>query len=128
MFNMVFFIVVTSVVLQGPLIPFFARFLGLESTDAERPRYPIGLMGGGGDKRLVEFDVGMSSPVVGKQIVSLALPSNVLVVLLHRDASFLVPGGGTVLEAGDRLLVLADQDSLTEIRSIMGSQGRPQRV
>jgi potassium/hydrogen antiporter len=127
MFNLVFFIVVTSVVLQGPLIPFFARFLGVQSTDRESPLYPIGLVAGSGDKRMVEFDVGKSSPVVGKSIVQLALPPKVLVVLLHRDDTFLVPGGGTVVEAGDRLLVLAHQDSLPKIRSILGSHGRSHR-
>jgi len=31
-FNLVFFIVVSSVLLQGPLIPYIARYLDLEST------------------------------------------------------------------------------------------------
>jgi cell volume regulation protein A len=127
MFNMVFFIVVTSVVLQGPLIPFFARFLGLQSTEPEGPHYPIGLVRAGGDKILVEFDIGQGSPIAGGRILNLGLPATGLIVLLHRDNHFVVPSGGTVIEGGDRLLVLTDQESLPEIRSILGSQGRVQR-
>ncbi|RPI18988.1 MAG: hypothetical protein EHM61_28545 [Acidobacteria bacterium] len=128
MFNMVFFIVVSSVVLQGPLISFFARFLGLQSTDPERPHYPIGMVGGIGDKSLVEFDVKQGSPIAGRRVLNLGLPASGLIVLLHRDGHFLVPSGGTVIEGGDRLLVLTNQESLPEIRSILGSHGRPQRA
>jgi potassium/hydrogen antiporter len=128
MFNMVFFIVVTSVLIQGPLIPLFARLLGMESTETKRPEYPIEFVGGSDGNQLVEFDVRKGSPLVGKQIVNLGFPAKVLIVLLHRDDVFLVPRGGTVVEAGDSLLVLADRNSLPEIRSIMGSAGHAPRT
>ena len=39
-------------------------------------------------------------------------PRGALIVLIGRDNKFIVPNGGTVLESGDRLLVLADKDNL----------------
>jgi len=67
----------------------------------------------------VEFDVGQRSPIAGRRILNLGLPPSGLIVLLHRDGHFLVPRGGAVIEGGDRLLVLTDQESLPEIRSIL---------
>jgi len=113
--------------LQGPLIPLFARLLGLQSTRPETPPYPIGLLADVGDKNLVEFDIDQNSPIIGKRIVNLGLPASGLIVLLHRDGDFLVPSGSTTIEAGDRLLVLTDIEFLPTIQSRLGSQGRCQR-
>jgi len=51
---------------------------------------------------------------VGQQIVDLDLPEEALVVLIARGNGFIVPRGGTVIEAGDRLLVLASPPALEE--------------
>ena len=57
---------------------------------------------------------------MGKQVLDLALPPGSLIVLLHRDDNLLVPGGGTLLEAGD-LLLLADTEDQAAIRAHLGS-------
>jgi Trk K+ transport system NAD-binding subunit len=44
---------------------------------------------------------------VGKRIMDLPLPASALVVLIGRGQDFLAPRGGTVLEDGDQMLVLA---------------------
>jgi Trk K+ transport system NAD-binding subunit len=41
-----------------------------------------------------------------------ALPETALVVLVNKKDKFVIPSGGTVLEAGDRMMVLADQESI----------------
>jgi Trk K+ transport system NAD-binding subunit len=56
--------------------------------------------------------------VAGKQIVEIGLPRGVLIVLVSRGEEFLVPSGGTVLEAGDKLLVLAEKSELADIRAL----------
>jgi NhaP-type Na+/H+ and K+/H+ antiporter len=56
--------------------------------------------------------------VAGKKIVDLHLPETALVVMVNKKDKFVIPSGGTVLEAGDRMMVLADQESIAAVRSI----------
>jgi cell volume regulation protein A len=118
LFNLVFFIVLMSVLLQGPLIPVVARWLGVDAPlDEDRRRYPLELdQTADLDSDLVEVPVPQGSPAVDRAIVELRLPEAALVVLISREDRFIVPRGGTVLREGDRLLVLADERSLVEVR------------
>lgn len=119
-FNLVFFIVLTSVLLQGTSIPLVARWLGVDEAVRIRPRAPLEFeptQGISGD--LVEIEISADSAVVGKQIVELGLPAGALFVLIGRDEKFVVPGGNTVLQAGDSILLLADDDSLGRIRQML---------
>lgn len=118
-FNVVFFVVLTSVLLQGPTIAPVARLLGVDAPVIPKRQYPIeyapmkGLKGG-----LKEIPVARG--MVGKAIFELGLPEQFLVVLIARGKEFLVPKGGTVLEAGDTLLVLSDDASYQQVETVWG--------
>ena len=117
LFNLVFFIVLTSALLQGWSVPFVAKALGLDAPVKKRQRHPIEFAPVEGiNADLVDFIVPYDSSVVGKSIVELELPQDTLVVLIGRDDEYLVPSGGTVLQEGDTLLVLASAESLPEVR------------
>jgi potassium/hydrogen antiporter len=124
MFNVVFFIVLTSVLLQGTSIPLVAQWLGLSAPLAAKSvdafRYPAVVCEV--QENLTELTIGKDSPAAGKQIIELGLPDEALIVLLTRDETATVPGGGTVLEAGDRLLVLAEPEVLEKVRRILGTR------
>ena len=55
-----------------------------------------------------------SSPVLGKRIVDLGLPQSALVVAIRRQGKAVIPHGGTVLEAGDRVVVFASASGEAE--------------
>ncbi len=117
LFNLVFFIVLTSALLQGWSVPFVARVLKVDAPMKRRQRHPIEFAPVEGiNADLVDFIVPYDSSVVGKSIVELELPQDTLVVLIGRDDEYLVPSGGTVLQEGDTLLVLASAESLPEVR------------
>jgi cell volume regulation protein A len=121
-FNIVFFIVLTSVLLQGTMIPQVAKWLGLAAPVPEKPNYPLEFATTSRiPTELVEVKIPDSSTVVGKQLVELGLPKGVLVMLIHRNNVSIVPGGGTILKAGDTLVVLAQQEDIPQVRSMMGS-------
>lgn len=123
-FNIVFFIVLTSVLLQGTTLPVVARWLKVDALLPVRHHYPLEVVETGGPKvtsELIEVPIPVDSPTVGRQIVELGLPRGALVVLVGRNEEFFVPRGATVLEAGDSLLVLADQKSLAAVRELVGS-------
>ncbi|MGH9628034.1 MAG: TrkA C-terminal domain-containing protein [Bryobacteraceae bacterium] len=61
--------------------------------------------------------------VIGKRIMDIRLPKSALVVLVSRDNDFIAPRGGTVLQKGDRMLVLAEKDDFGEVRSMVKGDG-----
>lgn len=67
----------------------------------------------------MEFTVPLDAASVSKQIVELGLPQGSLIVLINRNNEFVVPSGGTALEAGGKMFVLTNQESLAEVRSIV---------
>lgn len=70
---------------------------------------------GGFKSELKELAVPPHSPMVGKAIVELGLPDDFLVVLIARQNEFVMPSGGTIIEAGDTLLALADAKTFDEV-------------
>lgn len=128
-FNVVFFIVLASVLLQGTTIPLVAKWLGVDAPLPPRRMRPIEFTPTGDLKGdLVELAIPANSDVVGKQIVELGLAEGTLIVLLDRCDEHIIPSGGTILQAGDTLLVLADQAALAALRSMIqsGSAGDAQ--
>ncbi len=117
-FHVIFFIVVTSVLLQGTSIPLVAKWLGLAAPLTAQRLYPIeysptlGFQG-----EMGELYVSDSSQAVGEAIAELGLPEDFLVVLLARGDDFLIPYGDLCLQAGDTLLVLSGPDSLEQMQS-----------
>jgi len=119
-FNVVFFIVLTSALLQGTTIPLVAGWLGVDAPISVKTVYPIECEPTGRMKcDIKELHVPDNSSVINKRILELDLPDGVLIVLIKRDNEFLVPGGGTELSAGDSLLVLSNQDAFNKIRTIV---------
>jgi cell volume regulation protein A len=123
MFNLVFFIVLTSALLQGWSIPFVARHLKVDAPLETRKRYPIEFAPiEGVETELVDMIVPFNSAVAGKTIVELGLPHESLVVLIGRNDGFVVPSGGTLLQEGDTLLVLVNRENLPLVRSRLSEQ------
>ena len=125
-FNIVFFIVLTSALLQGWSIPVVARLLKLDAPMRRKMQYPIEYEPVPGSKtQLLEFIIPYNAAIVGKQIVELGLPRDSLIVLVNRDENFFVPSGGTTLEGGDVVLVLMTEDSIKEVREILTRWEKP---
>lgn len=115
-FNVVFFVVLTSVLLQGTTIPLVARWLHVDAPLPPQRLYPIEFTPMSGLKtELRELSIPPGSAMAGKAIVELNLPKDFLVILIAKDTTFVVPSGGTVLQSGDTLLVLSDKESFDEV-------------
>jgi cell volume regulation protein A len=124
-FNVVFFIVLTSVLLQGTTLPVVAKWLGVRAPLPPRRDYPLEFVPGRKTtSEMVEVEVPEDSEVIGRQLVDLGLPKSALIVLLSRNDAFLVPRGSTVLQPGDRMLVLVEKDDMEEFRKVIGAKRR----
>jgi potassium/hydrogen antiporter len=116
-FNVVFFVVVVSVLVQGTTIPVVARWLGVTGPPPAVPAYPIeSVAHPEADAALHEVIVPDASRIDGARVFELGLPDEVLIVLINRDGEVIVPRGETVVRRGDLLMVLADLAGLAEVR------------
>jgi cell volume regulation protein A len=106
-FNIAFFAVVISTVVQGLTFEPLARALGATTSE---PALPGPLVETGTIRRLgadvVEFPVRPTDAVVGRRVRELGLPRDALLNVIVRGDQALPPRGSTRIEAGDRLHVL----------------------
>ncbi|WP_299818797.1 potassium/proton antiporter [uncultured Pontibacter sp.] len=121
-FNIVFFIVLTSVMLQGTTLTLVAQWLGLSERDKTLKRIKLGEeMGYDVKNALVEVELRRDSTAIGKSIVELQFPRTALIVLIDRAGKYVTPNGATVLLAGDKLLVMIDNDDeLEKVNQALG--------
>jgi cell volume regulation protein A len=111
-FDIVFFVVVLSTVVQGVSFEGFARRLGLTTNEPALPRPLVetGILqelGGAAFTYLVDDD----DAVVGAQVKELGLPRSALVNLIVRSGTALPPRGSTMIEAGDELHLLVRREA-----------------
>lgn len=116
-FDVVFFTVILSVLVQAPMIPLVARWLGLSARLTEEPPSPFEITTaeetGLKVNRIV---IPPDSPVVGLRLFEIGGPSRPLVVMLKRQGRIFVPTGTTVLAESDELYCLGAPDSIDEMR------------
>jgi cell volume regulation protein A len=132
-FNIVFFAVVLSTLLQGSTVEWVARRLGVTTSE---PALPRPLVETGTVRRLgaeiVEYPVGPDDAIVGQLVRELGLPRDALLSVIVRGEEALLPRGSTRIEAADRLHVMVreevaeDMDDLLE-RWRIGPVGLPAR-
>ncbi|PTX18339.1 potassium/proton antiporter (CPA1 family) [Pontibacter mucosus] len=120
-FNIVFFIVLISVMLQGTTLKVVAEWLGLSEEDNAPKRLQLGEeLGYNAKNELVELQLGPGASGVGKSLVQLQMPKNSLIVLIDRGGKFVTPNGATVLEPYDKLMVMIDnEEELKHVREVL---------
>ncbi|HRZ40966.1 MAG TPA: TrkA C-terminal domain-containing protein, partial [Candidatus Omnitrophota bacterium] len=116
-FNIVFFVVISSVFIQGTSIPVLSKFLKLDVPLASRIKYPIEFEKTAAiDADLKDMIIPYDSDAVGKKISDLGFADKCLIVLISREGKFIVPSGSTVIEGGDVFLVLASEQNFPALQ------------
>jgi cell volume regulation protein A len=111
-FNIVFFVSLTSVVIQGTTVPFVARKLRLLLPERVKRRTPAEIeLTDSIKSEFVEIELSTGSYAVGRKIVELGFPKTALISIIKRNGKFITPHGSTVLIAGDVLLVISETKS-----------------
>ena len=119
MFNLIFFVVLTSVMIQGRTLAKAAKFLKLDAAVREAKTWMLNFditPGSGGDITR-EVDLMPDAEVVGHEVKDLRFPDGVTILLINRGDKYLIPKGGTVLEGNDTLLLFGDRAKLSGIEA-----------
>jgi potassium/hydrogen antiporter len=119
-FNLVFFVVFISVLLQGATIPAVSRWLQVTAPLSPQFKYPLEYHPTPDVRsELVEVVVPHDSRSVGRCVFELGFPRGALIVLIRRASEVIVPAGNTGIEPDDRLLVFAEPDALRQVRETL---------
>ncbi len=116
MFNVIFFIVIISMSLQGMTIGKLSEFLGV--CEGEKHKFAP-YDGERKTNEFIEFEVPEKSQLVGRKIIELNLPHDVLIVLIHRGEDDFIPRGNTILQIQDRLVCLVNRKVIPEIKQLL---------
>jgi cell volume regulation protein A len=119
-FDIVFFAVVLSTLVQGTTVEPVARALGVTSDELALPAplvEPILLRRLGAE--IVQFPVRESDAAAGRRVRELGLPREALLNLLVRGERAIPPRGSTVIEPGDQLHVIVRQEAALEFRALL---------
>ena len=108
-FNIVFFITIVSLVVQGTTISFVARMLNL-SKPLEKTGNDFGV------ELPEEIDSDLSDMTITTEMLEEAdtlkdmnLPKGTLVMIVKRGDEFLIPNGTLKLHVGDKLLLISEK-------------------
>ena len=114
-FNIVFFISLTSVLLQGTTVPLVAKWLHVSLPARVKSVTAADvLLSEPMNSEFAEFTIAPESVVAGMKIIDLGFPQNARIAMIKRENKYLIPDGMTVIQPGDRLIVLAGSKNILD--------------
>ena len=124
MFNIVFFITILSLIVQGTQVSSMAKRLKLALPTQEAIK-------------LKEFDVEFSDDIKsamceikvgpqmlenGARLMDISLPDRTLVAMVKRGSKYFIPRGNTTLKENDILLIITDdEEAMHNTRKLLGA-------
>lgn len=125
-FNIVFFVVSLSCLLQGTTLSFLAKKLGLDVKARVHSPYSLELFAL--DKTefdVVDVQVHFGSVWCGKRLSDLALPEDIVVSTMVRAGKIISPRGNTLIQQDDILFVMGDPHRVEQVISSAGAELAP---
>ncbi len=123
-FNIVFFVSLTSVLIQGTTLPVVARWLHLALPVKAKQRNTIDIERNDSVKSLLsEIIVSEDSRAIGQKLVDLSIPKTSVISFIQRRDIYFTPNGSTMLEPNDKLFVISESpEDVSRISECVGSK------
>jgi len=126
-FNIVFFVVITSVLVQGTTLTHVAKLLKLDTPPPANQGFPLESQTvEGWPGALREHTIRSGSTMANHAIFELGLPAGFLIILINRRGQYIIPNGSIVLQENDRLLGLATPDIHRTIAGLSEPAAKPE--
>lgn len=122
-FNVVFFITILSLLIQGTTVTLAAKWLDQIDVPEKKDEFGIELPE---DIKSVMSEIDMTPEVLshGNKLMQLSLPDHTLAVMVKRNGRYFIPKGNTELWENDKLLMISDNDeALQQAYRALGIKG-----
>ncbi len=125
-FNIAFFVVVTSLILQGWTLAPISRLLKLQVPPQPAPvqRVELDIPVASGYE-LVTYHLTTATPVIGKALKRLRLPEHARLVGVLRDGVFMESHAEMVLENNDGVYIVCHEDVLEALNRLFAVEPAP---
>ncbi|WP_078555958.1 potassium/proton antiporter [Bacillus alkalicellulosilyticus] len=119
-FNVVFFVVLISALVQGSTISLFAQKLGLTGPKKIEPPHSLELVSiGKANAEILEFEVSEETEITNKPLATIDFPKDVLINAIIRKEELITPYGETEIKKGDILYILVSRESKKELNKML---------
>lgn len=119
-FNVVFFVVLTSCLIHGSTITALAQKLGLTGPQKSTPIHSLELVSlGKADAEMIEYEMKEDAAIIGKTLLEIPFPEGALVNAIIRNDKLITPTGNTVIEAGDFLYILVSRKKKLHLKKLL---------
>lgn len=126
-FDVVFFTVVVSAIIQGTSLTPVARWLGLETPRDAEPPVTLEISSlRNVDGKVVDYTVGTDSRAAGHLVKELALPTGVVIAMIARGEKIIPPQGNTRINAGDHVILVLRNGTEPMVEKVFGRQAEEQ--
>jgi potassium/hydrogen antiporter len=129
-FNLVFFISLTSVLFQGTTLKYVAKWLRVSVPEKAKQKTPPDIeLSDTMKSELTEIEIEEMSPAAGKRILDIGFPRAALIALIKRRGRFITPNGSTVIEPNDTLVIIAENtESLRLVHECLDIKEKPENA
>ncbi|QTC40079.1 potassium/proton antiporter [Bacillus sp. V3] len=122
-FNVVFFVVLLSALVQGATITPLANYLKLAGKDRPPLAHTIELVSiGKTNNEMIEVHINDEAFITGKAIKEIELPKKTLISAVIRENDLITPTGDTIIKADDTLYVLASKSQRKHIHQLLNAK------
>ena len=122
-FNVVFFIVLSSALLQGSTIPYVAKLLGLNGPPVPKRIHTLELVSmDRANAEMLEFEVSEGSPFAGQLVQTIGLPEKTVISAIIRQGNLVMPTGATKLNKQDVLYILTAKEQVANVKLVLGEE------
>lgn len=108
-FNIVFFITILSLLIQGTTVTYAAKLLDQIDVPEKKDAFGIELPDNI-KSAMSEIDITPEVLSHGNKLMQLTLPDHTLAVMVKRKGHYFIPKGNTELKENDKLLMISDND------------------
>ena len=108
-FNIVFFITILSLLIQGTTVTQAAKWLDMVDEPERKDEFGIELPEEI-KSAMSEIDITPAVLSHGNKLMQLTLPDHTLAVMVKREGRYFIPKGNTELKENDKLLMISDND------------------
>jgi cell volume regulation protein A len=110
-YDIIFVVVLFSVILQGGLVPTAARVFKVPLRTVEPEPYALGVRFRDEPEALRRYVLQAGAPADGTALQDLVLPESSWLSMVIRDGALVPISGQVVLQAGDEIVALSDPES-----------------
>jgi potassium/hydrogen antiporter len=107
-FNIVFFISLSSVIIQGTTLNIVAKWFHVALPENVKPKSPTDYMIEEHPKTTLKEFMVRPAENDHKKIIDLNFPKTAIIAMIKRGEKYITPNGSTIIEPNDVLIVLSD--------------------